>query len=165
MRAIFVTVLCCLVGATATADVPPTRPAPRARHGAATRARRPGAPLNRRVVAGPPVALQLTDLVISIPVSRASIVHALTRDAWPALVRCVTPPPAVHGHVVVRVHPTDGGFEVEQVGPPVRRDRALGACFRDALSGLQIPPYEGDRPDVSVAFDLAVGMPAVGVRR
>jgi hypothetical protein len=111
----------------------------------------------------PPVALQLSALEIHVPVARSAVIHAIARDSWPALVRCVTPRPPARGHARVEVHPTEHGVSATVQGPPTHRVATLGTCVRDALSGLNLPPYEGDRPDVLVAFDLAFGMPALGV--
>src|SRR5438477_3235033 len=54
----------------------------------------------RRTVAPPPppVALQLAGLRVMTPVAHAAVMHALARDAWPSLVRCVTPSPRVRGY-------------------------------------------------------------------
>ncbi|MEI8258367.1 MAG: hypothetical protein WCJ30_22045, partial [Deltaproteobacteria bacterium] len=85
--------------------------------------------------------------------------------AWPQLVRCVTPAPRVRGYLTVNIaereHGTDAGF----VDSPVLRDRTLTQCLSHALSGITLPPYNAERPETSIAFDLVFMLPAVGTPR
>jgi hypothetical protein len=63
----------------------------------------------------------------------------------------------------VEIHSAEHGVVANVAGPPTRHVPALARCVRDALAGLNLPPFEGDRPDVLIAFDLAFGMPALGM--
>ena len=119
----------------------------------------------RRAVAPPPppppVALQLAGLRVMTPVAHAAVMHALARDAWPSLVRCVTPVPRVRGYANVEISERGRGLEVRLAGAPITRDPTLAECVRRAVSHVVLPPHEDEPPATSVAFDLAFGMPAI----
>ena len=118
--------------------------------------RRPGLPR-------PIIALQLTGLRVVAPVARAAIIHALGRDAWPALVRCVQPAPRVRGFLTVQIYETPTGTEPTFLESTVLRDRALAACLRNALLSVRVPPWEGERSGASFSFDLVFIQPPVGL--
>jgi hypothetical protein len=139
--------------APAGANPPTAGPRPARR---ATRAAIPVAP------PAPPVALQLTGLRIHVPLSRSAVVHAIGRDAWPQLVRCVTPTPRVRGYLTVNIVERERGTEASFVDSPVLRDRTLVACLQRALSSITLPPYGASRPDTSIAFDLVFMLPPLG---
>ncbi len=111
----------------------------------------------------PPVALQLTGLRINVPLPRSAVVHAIGRDAWPQLVRCVSPAPRVRGYLTVNIAERDNGTEATFTDSPVLRDRALVQCLQRALSGIVFPPHAAERPASSVAFDLVFMLPPVTV--
>ncbi len=110
----------------------------------------------------PPIALQLTGLRIHVPLPRSAVVHALGRDAWPQLVRCVSPAPRVRGYLTVNVAEHEHGSEATFVDSPVLRDRTLTECLRRALSTITLPPYSAEHPTTSIAFDLVFMLPPVG---
>jgi hypothetical protein len=116
----------------------------------------------------PPVALQLSGLRVRVPVPRTAVIHALARDVWPELVKCVTPPPRVRGFVTVEVREVreaGDALDIRVDGGPPARDSRLTACVRRAVARVELPPYEGDAPtDASVAFDLAFGVPPLGTK-
>jgi hypothetical protein len=109
----------------------------------------------------PRVALQLGGLRVFTPVARAAVMHAIQRDAWPALLQCTTQSPTVRGYAAVEISETASGLEVRVSGAPVTRDAALGQCVRRALQRVVMPPHEEETPPTSIAFDLAFGMPAI----
>lgn len=139
---------------------------PRATASATPFTRRSARPVSAvRVVTPPPppVALQLGGLRIFAPIPRAAIVHAIARDAWPRLVGCAGPSPRVRGYVNVELRESADGLVVHLDGGPTNRDPALARCVRSALVAVELPPYEGETPPVSVSFDLAFAMPPMGV--
>lgn len=100
-----------------------------------------------------------------IPVPRVAVLHALSRDVWPQLLQCVTLPPPVRGYVTVEVGETPYGTMARLSNGPLSRDTPLSRCVRQAIERVVLPPYEGDPPPISIAFDLVFGMPLLTTAR
>ncbi len=141
-----------------TAASASTRVAPSARRPAAI------AIVPRRVAPpAPPVALQLAGLRVNVPVPHVAVMHAIARDAWPALVRCVTPAPSTRGYVNVRLRANGRVVDVELEGAPLARMPLLTACVRRAIAATVLPPFESDdvAPEVLASFDLLFNLPSL----
>lgn len=88
--------------------------------------------------------------------------HAIRRDAWPRLVHCVTPPPALRGHATVILRVVQGTTEVRIEDGPLARNASLARCVREATAAIVLPPHEDELDAVTVTFDLAFNLPPLG---
>lgn len=119
----------------------------------------------------PPVALQLGGLRVLTGAPWRGVLHALARDAWPALVRCsgTTAVPSRRGVTVVALRTARGRNASTQAtlqGGPTARDAELRGCVEHALGPVRLPPgpLEVAAEEDAVRFELAFGMPPLGAR-
>lgn len=132
------------------------------------------APPSRTVRRGPPprpvVDLQIAGLSTAGERRFPAVLHAIRRDAMPAVSACVAQFPAARGVVTVTLTPAARGRQAAAVESPFPAE--VARCFRDAVSRVTLPPREviddaptAERaPDEPVRFELRVRLPAVGAR-
>lgn len=122
----------------------------------------------------PTVELQIAGLHPGPSRRFSAVLHAIRRDAVPAMRQCLAQSPEARGVASVRLTPARRGRVDASVQGAL--PEALSLCVRAAATRVELPPEERfDEPsdetadeagaqDEAVRFEVRVRLPAVGAR-
>lgn len=120
----------------------------------------------------PTVELQIAGLHPGPSRRFSAVLHAIRRDAVPALRQCLAQSPDARGVASVRLTPARRGRVDASVQGAL--PEALSLCVRAAATRVELPPEErfdepsdeasGEVEPESVRFEVRMRLPAVGAR-